>query len=868
MTGGNLTRDEAAERARLLSGVAYRVGLDLTQGETTFRSISTITFACAEPGASSFLDLLAPSVRSVILNGTALDVATVFDGARIRLDALQPQNTVIVDADCAYSRTGEGLYRFVDPADKQVYTYTQFEPADARRLYANFEQPDLKGVFEFVVTAQADWRVWSNASVASVAGADSADGSGTPAKTWRFEPTKPISTYITAVVAGPYHYVEEQHTVRLPSGDDLEIPLGVLCRASLAEFLDADAIFDVTKSGLDFFHQIFDYPYPFGKYDQAFVPEYNLGAMENPGLVTFTERYVFRSKTTDASYQGRANTILHEMAHMWFGDLVTMKWWDDLWLKESFADFMGSFACVEATRWKGDWVSFANRRKAWAYRQDQLPTTHPIVADIGDLEDAKLNFDGITYAKGASVLKQLVAYVGRDAFLEGARRYFKDNAFGNTTLADLLSALEETSGRDLLTWSAAWLETAGVNTLTPELDHDQTPSVVGGRIIQTAPAEWPTLRPHRVAVGCYRREPRPGGRLQLVKRFELDVVGEVTEMPQVADTEGHGAYDLVLLNDLDLTYAKVQFEPDDLHILENGGIGDLDDSMARALCWSGLWHMTRDGVMPGRKFVDTVFGNIGGESDIGVVQNLLLQVKTVLSRYVDPAGRAAAKQRAGQAVWRLLDAAAAGGDHQVAYAYAAAWATNQDSDFDRLAGLLAGTVRIEGLTVDQDLRWAYVEALAAAGRDDSGALADAEADRDHTSAGRRHHAAALASRPLAAAKADAWRDVVETPDQPNELIAAVLTGFEQPGQEKLLEPYVEPYFAGLATWWRDRSIENAERLVNFGYPGLLASSELLARTDDWLASDAAKAPALCRLVVECRDDIARALRAQECDRLA
>lgn len=415
---------------------------------------------------------------AVTLNGTALDPAAVFDGTRVALDSLaEGENVLVVDARCAYSRTGEGMHRFVDPEDGEVYLYTQYEPADARRVFANFEQPDLKAPYRFRVTAPEGWRVWSNGAEESHEGGE-----------WRFAETKPISTYITTVVAGPYHYVTDHYSRTFEDGSTLEIPLGAMCRKGLARHFDADDVFLITKQGLDFFHDHFDYPYPFGKYDQAFVPEYNLGAMENPGLVTFREEYIYRGKVTTASYERRANVILHEMAHMWFGDLVTMSWWDDLWLKESFADFMGSFSMVEATRFTNGWITFANNRKAWAYRADQLPSTHPVTADIRDLEDAKLNFDGITYAKGASVLKQLVAYVGRDAFLEGARRYFKQHAYGNTRLGDLLSVLADTSGRDMTAWSRAWLQTAGVNSLTPVLSYDSEGRIAELAVVQEAAA--------------------------------------------------------------------------------------------------------------------------------------------------------------------------------------------------------------------------------------------------------------------------------------------------------------------------------------------------------------------------------------------
>lgn len=603
MPGENLSRDEARERAALLSVDGYDVSLDIRSavgdetgdGPRTFRSVTTIRFRCGDPGASSFADLIAPDVTAVSLNGKDLDPSEVFDGSRILLEDLAADNELIVDAQCAYSRTGEGLHRFVDPEDGEVYLYTQYEPADSRRVFANFEQPDLKAPFRFEVRAPEGWTVWGNGV------GELADG------VWRFAETKPISTYITCVVAGPYHYVTDSYERVFEDGTRLEIPLGALCRKGLAPHFDSDDVFLVTKQGLDFFHDHFDYPYPFGKYDQAFVPEYNLGAMENPGLVTFREEYIFRGKVTQASYEGRANVILHEMAHMWFGDLVTMEWWDDLWLKESFADFMGEFSLVGATRFVNGWVTFANRRKAWAYRADQLPSTHPITADIRDLQDAKLNFDGITYAKGASVLKQLVAYVGQDAFLEGARRYFKRNAYGNTRLGDLLSVLEETSGRDMATWARAWLQTAGVNSLTPQVLLDAEGRVDELAVVQEAAESHPELRPHRVAVGLYRRS--ASGALERYARAEADVDGPRTVVSELAGAE---APELVLVNDDDLTYCKIRFDATSLETLK-AHLGDLTDPLARALCWSALWNMTRDALLPARDFVDLVL-RFGGAS--------------------------------------------------------------------------------------------------------------------------------------------------------------------------------------------------------------------------------------------------------------
>ncbi|MEV7120116.1 aminopeptidase N [Kitasatospora griseola] len=853
MPGKNLSREEARDRAGIIRVESYRVHLDVSAaadpGRPTFRSTTRISFDCSTPGASSFADLLAPEVVSVELNGRRLDPAEVFDGARVALPELAAHNELTVVAECAYSRTGEGLHRFVDPVDGETYLYTHYEPADARRVFADFEQPDLKAPFSFTVTAPAAWDVYANAVHQKI----TEDGA---ARTWEFAPTEPISTYLTAVVAGPYHVVRDHYSRRLADGSVLEIPLAATCRRSLAPYFDADEILTVTKQGLDFFHDEFDYPYPFGKYDQCFVPEYNIGAMENPGCVTFREEFIYRSKVTEAAYEARANVILHEMAHMWFGDLVTMKWWDDLWLKESFADFMGSFAQIEATKYRAAWITFANRRKAWAYRQDQFPTTHPITADIRDLEDAKLNFDGITYAKGASVLKQLVAYVGRDAFFEGARRYFKKHAYRNTVLGDLLDALEETSGRDLRSWSAAWLQTSGVNTLTPEVTYDAE-----GRITELAiRQDGEVIRPHRIAVGLY--DLAEDGALRRTDRYELDVTGARTV---VADAAGRSLPALVLLNDDDLTYCKVRFDERSLETLRTG-LGDLtgETGLARALAWSAVWNLTRDGLMPTRDYLDLVQRFAGRESDIGVLQSLHQQAGTALELYADPARRAEYGTALAEVALRELSQAAPGSDHQLAWARFLADTAERADHLQLLRGLLEDTARIDGLTVDQELRWSFWLALAANGDAGTEELA-AELARDNTASGRRQHTQCLAALPTPEAKAAAWSAVVDSDELPNALVEAQIAGFDQAGQRELTAGYAEPYFAMLESIWADRSIEIAMRIVDGFFPQYQTTPETLAATDAWLTAHQDAAPALRRLVLECRDDLDRALRAQACD---
>ncbi|MFC0600972.1 aminopeptidase N [Streptomyces palmae] len=854
MPGTNLTRDEARQRAELLTVDSYEIELDLSGAQEggTYRSVTRVRFDSATAGADTFIDLVAPTVHEVVLNGTALDAAEVFQDSRIALPGLLAgTNELTVVADCAYTNTGEGLHRFVDPVDQQAYLYTQFEVPDARRVFASFEQPDLKATFQFTVKAPAGWTVISN--------------SPTPEpqdNTWSFEPTPRISSYITALIVGPYHSVHSSY-----EKDGRTVPLGIYCRPSLAEFLDADAIFEVTRQGFEWFEEKFDYAYPFAKYDQLFVPEFNAGAMENAGAVTIRDQYVFRSKVTDASYELRAETILHELAHMWFGDLVTMEWWNDLWLNESFATYT-SIACQAyhpESAWPHSWTTFANSMKTWAYRQDQLPSTHPIMAEIRDLDDVLVNFDGITYAKGASVLKQLVAYVGMDAFFTGVQAYFKRHAFGNTRLTDLLGALEETSGRDLKTWSAKWLETAGINVLRPEIETDATGTITAFAVRQEAPAlpagaqGEPVLRPHRIAIGLYDLA---DGKLVRTDRIELDVDGELTAVEALV---GRQRPAVVLLNDDDLSYAKVRLDEESLKTV-TAHLGDFADSLPRALCWASAWDMTRDAELATGDYLDLVLSGIAKESDIGVVQSLHRQVKLALDLYAAPARRDAGLARWTEATLAHLQAAEPGSDHQLAWARAFAATARTPQQLDLLQGLLEGTESIEGLVVDAELRWAFVERMASVGRYDEEQIA-AELDRDRTAAGERHAATARAARPTPEAKAEAWASVVESDKLPNALNEAVIAGFVQSDQRELLAPYTEKFFAVVKEVWDARSHEIAQQIAVGLYPALQVEQATLDATDAWLASAEPNA-ALRRLVSESRSGIERALKAQSADEAA
>jgi aminopeptidase N len=730
-------------------------------------------------------------------------------------------------------------------------------------MYACFDQPDLKATFELSVRAPGDWEVVSNSAPDVVRATDEPGG-----VRWHFPPTPGISTYIIALVAGPYHVVrDEYHSAaggdadgRLrAAADEQHIPLGIYCRASIAEHLDAEALFAVTRQGFDYYRGVFARPYPFEKYDQLFVPEFNAGAMENAGCVTFLEDYLFRSRVTDAAYERRAETILHEMAHMWFGDLVTMRWWDDLWLNESFATYMSVLCQSEATQWTGSWTTFANLMKSWAYRQDQLPSTHPISADIPDIRAVEVNFDGITYAKGASVLKQLAAYVGKDNFLAGVRNYFDRHAWGNTSLADLLDALEETSGRDLTAWSKEWLETAGVNTLRAGYEVGEDGLFSSFVVEQAAPAEHPTLRSHRVAIGLYDRTDEGIVRRH---RVELDVVGARTEVPELV---GVRRPDLVLVNDDDLTYAKIRLDEHSLRTLVEG-IGNITESLPRALCWAAAWDMCRDAELATRDYVRLMLSGIRGVADISVVQTLLRQAQLSLKQYADPGWRDAGRDQMATALHGLMMEAEPGSDRQLTFTQSFIGVAASDPHVALVRGLLDGRETIDGLTVDTDLRWSLLQRLVMLGEAGSEEI-DAEVATDATAAGERHAAACRAALPTAEAKAAAWERIIAGDKLTNHIFRATLAGFATVEDPGLIASYVPKYFGAAARIWSSWSSDMASTFVEMAFPFQQLSPSTIEATSTYIESEKPPA-ALRRLLLEGADGVRRALRAQEKDRAA
>ena len=850
----NLTRDDAQARADLLRVESYDIALDLTDGggkpgDRTFRSTTTVRFAATRPGESTFIDVIADRFHRVTLNGAEVDVSDYRSADGVVLTDLAAENELVIDADLLYTNTGEGLHRFIDPLDGEVYLYSQFETADAKRMYACFDQPDLKATFSIRVTVPDHWAASSN-------GAQIDEEQLRAGKTIRFATTERMSLYITALVAGPYHVERDEHD---------GIDLGLWCRRTMARNMDAAAIFEITKQGFDWYHANFGTRYAFGKYDQLFVPEFNAGAMENAGCVTFHEDYLFRSKVTDARYERRAATILHEMAHMWFGDLVTMRWWDDLWLNESFAEYAAVLAQTGATRWTDAWTTFANVEKTWAYRQDQLPSTHPIATDAPDVQTAEVNFDGITYAKGASVLKQLGAYVGVEAFLAGLRDYFGRHAFGNTTLADLLSALERSSGRDLGEWSKLWLETAGINTIRAEFEVDAEGRYTSFQLVQSAPdetAQSNTLRPHRLAIGRYDER---GGKLDRIGRIEVDVIGARTPVPALIGVERPP---LLLVNDDDLTYCKMRLDETSLQTLRDGGIERLVDPLPRALTWSAAWDMTRDGELATRDYVAMVIAGSHLETDIGVMQSLLRQAIRAVEIYADPAWAPTGYQQLADAALDALRSAEPGSDHQLAWAHAFLNTARSGDHVDLIADIYAGATVVDGLALDHDLRWALVSALSAHGRLDLAAI-ESELEHDPSAAGQRHAATARALRPTADAKAEAWDRIVYDDSLPNAMQRALIAGFGHPIQGAQLAPYVERYFEDITGVWERRSSEVAQVVAVGLFPswGAAIDPDTITAADRLLAGPAVPS-GLRRLVLEGRADVGRALRAREVDTAA
>ncbi|HEY2950107.1 MAG TPA: aminopeptidase N [Micromonosporaceae bacterium] len=827
-----LTRAEAAARAALLTVESYDIDLDLTTGPERFRSVTTVRFGAVAPGTDTFAEVKPERLVSARLNGAPIDPEALAEN-RLALTGLGASNELVVVADMAYSNTGDALHRFTDPADGETYVYATSFLDEGQRIFACFDQPDLKAPVRLRVTVDPRWTVVANAPATQVA----------PGR-WECAETAPLATYFVTVAAGPYHSVHTEHD---------GVPLGIYCRASLAAELDRDAdeLFAVTRACLDRFHQLFRVRYPFGKYDQAFVPEFPAGAMENPGCVTIRDEYVFRSVPSEFEREARAVTIAHEMAHMWFGDLVTMRWWDDLWLNESFAEYLGTRLAAEVTEFRQAWTSFAIRRKLWGYATDQRPSTHPVAPDdVPDAASALTNFDGISYAKGASVLRQLVAWVGDDAFFAGVRAHFETHAFGNATLADLLAALSTASGRDLSAWAEVWLRRAQVNTLATAVELDADGRYRSVVVEQAAPEAYPTLRPHRLGIGRYDLASGVASGRPVIA---LDVEGVRTAVPALA---GEPAADLLLLNDGDLTYAKVRLDDASAAAVPMV-LPALADPLARALVWGAVLEAVRDARWPADDLVTLAEAALPAETEAIVLESVLLTVRDLVDRYLAPAAQPPAAGRLADVCARVLTAAAPGDARQVPAARAL---VHNTVDAGLLRGWLSGDGVPAGVAVDDELGWRILHrlvVLAQAGPADI----DARLAADRSALGEQWAARCRASRPDAAAKEAAWRAIIEDTTISNRLIEATAGGFWQPEHTALTAAYVERYFADMPAMAARRTAWMIERTAESAYPryavdpatrGLAA--DLLRRTD--------LHPGLRRAVVDADDELGRALAAR------
>ena len=844
MPGTNITQIEAAQRSEIIKVASYKIDLDVTTGAETFLVKTTIKFAGLKPGSTTFLDCVGKRVISAKLNGADFDPK--FDGETIFLPAIAADNTLEIEHEGIYSNSGEGLHRFVDPADNEVYLYTQFETGDARRMYACFDQPDQKATFTISTITPQHWAVISNYGIES---AKDLDGDR---KHTQFATSQVISTYVTAIVAGAYTSVHDEYK------GEKTIPMGIYARKSFFQYVDAENIFEVTKQGFAYFEKTFGLAYPFGKYDQIAVAEYNWGAMENVGCVTFHEDVlIFRSKVTERSYISRASTIHHEMAHMWFGDLVTMKWWQDLWLNESFAEWASYMAVSESTKYKNAWTEFNSVRKNWAYRADQLSSTHPIAVEMKDLDDVRTNFDGISYAKGASVLQQLVAHVGRDNFIAGLRKYFAKHAYANTELSDLITELEATSGKNLTAWVATWLRTAGVNTLRPviALDGDKYASVSVKQEVPPMPVGSKELRPHRLYIGLFDIK---GNALTRRESIEVDIAGELTEIKELA---GKKAADLLLINDHDQTYAKLRFDDRSVETMKKY-LGQLDDSLARGLIWASLWDSTRDGELSASDYIEIALNALKGETDISMITATFMQIDTAIWAYLAPKNRDSVRLSVANTAQELLASAKPGSDSQLQYARAFANNAYTPAQFESLKAMLNGSV--DGLLMDADLRWFVF--LCGVKRGIFGVSdIQAEGDRDKTAHGKQYVAYAHAALPNHEAKAAAFKSIT-TDDLSNTIHSYKCRGFNENIHCDLLEAFVDEYFDAILKVWSTKGYEIAETTATLTFPTWAISDETVKKAQHWLdvtGKDASAA--LRRTVAEGRDAMTRSLKARAVD---
>jgi aminopeptidase N len=784
----NLTRVEAGARSALIDVTGYCVDLDLAQGPTTFESTSTVRFSCSEPGAATFLDVKPQRLHRATLNDVQIS-STDFDGERIALTGLALENEVVVTATMSYSNDGQGLHRAVDSADERHYVYGHSFLDAAPRIFACFDQPDLKAPYDVSVTAPPEWIVLGN-------GAAMHTGEGR----WVLATTKPLATYFFTVCAGPYVSVTAVHD---------GISLGIHARASLREPLErqAEQMLTITRQSFDYYHRLFGIRYPFGDYHQVYVPEFNAGAMENPGCVTLRDQYVFRGATTHDELLTRSNTISHEMAHMWFGDLVTMRWWDDLWLNESFAEYMSHRTLCEATEFTDAWVDSSMARKTWGYAAERMPSTHPVAGSPApDAQSALQNFDGISYAKGAATLRQLIAHIGDDAFIAGVAQYLSSHAYGNAALVDFLGAMERAGGKDLRGWADAWLRTAGLDAISVETVTEQG-SITKATVRRTPPAAHPADRPHSFDVAGFSRGTEV---FRVVTTVDHDEIA-------LLELEGQLTARMLIPNATDLTWANIKLDAATV-AAARAELCEVPQAQARAVVWTALIDGVALAEIDPRHLLAVLATSWPRESNQSIINRVGLQMTgRIIPAFIPVDEQDGAYALMAEAAASMLAQAEPGSSRALVAARCVATLSAEE---DLLRGWLSGQQLPEGLAGDSDFRWVVLGNLARRGVIGSAEM-DAALDQDHTMAGNLKWLQAKASAPDVSAKVWAWEQITGEYGRSNSELNALAAGFWHASDQDVLRPYVARYFSDVPALSARVGEDALARVAALAYPGSL-----------------------------------------------
>jgi len=819
----NLTQTEAMLRAQIISDVKYQLAVEMDNASETFHGTAQIEFSRKDSPHDLFLDLKnGAKIEKFEMNGKAY--TPVFMQHRVILPQAMlavGANKVVIAYTQSYDHNGRGLNRFVDPEDKRVYFHSQFEAYDAHQMFPCFDQPDIKATMRMTVTAPKAWEVISTTRETSkkVSGDNAI---------WTFAETPKISTYLFSLHAGPFAKWESK------AGN---IPLRLFARQALKKFVVAKDWFTPTKAGLKFYGEYFGYPYPFKKYDQIIVPEFTAGAMENVAAITFTERFIHRSAATYKEREGLSSVILHEMAHMWFGDLVTMQWWNGLWLNESFATYMSALSMSRATEFKDSWMSFYSGGKTGAYVEDQLVTTHPIEANIPDTDTAFSNFDSITYGKGASVLKQLSFYLGEDMFRNGLKIYFKNYAYSNSRLEDFLGSLEQASGKDLKTWSKTWLEMAGVDTVSAEYTCDAG-KVTGFALKLIGPNGEPTLREHRTQVGLFQEK---NGKIVPLKTANVLYKGERTE---VAELNGLECPAMVYPNDQDQDYVKVSIDPRTLETAKTS-LSKIASPFTRLMFWPNLYSMVRDMQLMPQDYLKMVVENLPGETDLTIGNAIMRSLGRVIV-FLPQATDAQKQTRLAligdveKAVWKKIDGKTSADWKKMALETYSDIAESQQAK-DNLMSVLEGKIKWKGVVIDADRRWDMIIRLSALGDSRVEPILAHQREVDKSSRGVDNALAADASKPSLEVKNEWITKILSRADMSYDQKRTILRNFLPRQQDDLRASLSDKYYSTLPGLVKTADLEFSDLYAGSMVPATCTQASAL-RIGNFLTQEAGALP--------------------------